>query len=412
MRTIIVIALLFFIHGTCRSQEFNAHASLPIVEKDGFYRITLTSEVTPYINSEFSNIRILDNDNRELPYIFEVDAMKDAGSQFNEYQIEETSILQDSCTVIILTNPAQTAINNISLSIKNAAVSKEATLSGSDDRKTWYALKDRFQFGYAENPHGTTEIKIIAFPNSNYKYYRLVINDTKSPPLNVIKAGYYTSISQEARYIQVSPKTVTQSNDSKRKMSHVKITLDTPNFVDKVSWTISGIPYYLRRGSLYAERERINKKGKKETYLEFLLPVQLNSRQENVAFIPTAKAGSFLLEIENDDNPPLEISDLKLYQLNRHLTAWLKKDQSYLLKFGDNDMSPPVYDLAFFQDSISANLISLKPGTVSRKIIEATADQRRIFTTQSFIWGAIIIVIIFLGFMSVKMIRETNTAKK
>jgi hypothetical protein len=413
MRILLTIVLLVLTEATSMAQTYAAEAVLEPVSKDGFYNISLIPGMSRFINPEFSNIRIMDRQGREVPYIVGVDETKNTGSEFMEYAIEQKVYFKDSCTVVVLANRSQSAITNISLVIKNAAVVKQATLAGSDDKKTWYALKDIFQLGYINNPDGIAEVEIVDFPKSNYPYYRLVIDDRNSAPLNILKTGYYTStVAAGVKYINVPSPHLNQKNDTAKKRSYVTVSFDTLYFIDKVRWNISGLPYYLRQATLYTERERLTKKGKKEKFLEYIGDLQLNSRQENVQFIRTVKTDNLLLEIANDDNPPLEIRGVECFQIGRHLTSWLSGHTEYWLKFGTDELNAPVYDLEFFKDSIPSDPGFVKAGVVSRIKLGSASTQQSFFSTRAYIWAAIIVVIIFLGFMSLKMIRETSASQK
>jgi len=413
MRNIVSIIAFVLATSMLEAQDFKAEAKLSETTRDGFYQIPLKPAVSAYLNTDFSNVRLLDNKNVEVPYLIGSNEKRLVGTAFQSYDIVEKKILTDSCTIVVLANPEKTTINNISLIIKNAEVVKEATLAGSDDKKTWYALKDQFQLGYIDNPNGTSEIQIVDFPNSNYSFYRLAINDKTSLPLNILKAGYYTSFSEEAKYHPIPATRFSQRNDSVKKKTFVTITFDTLHFVDKVTWAITGTPFFLRQAVLYTERERTNKKGKSERYLEYLSDLQLNSHHENVCFLPAVKTNNLLLEIVNDDNPPLVISGVSASQTARHLTAWLRGSSEYKLKFGTPDMASPVYDLEYFRDSIPDDLAVLDVNKVT-ELTSTHAEQASssFFTSNIFIWGAILVVGIFLAFMSVKMVRETNAQSK
>jgi hypothetical protein len=412
MRTLIESTLLIFILSSVHAQQFSAEARLSKVINDGFYKIPLKPEASPYINPEFSNIRILNKNNQEVPYILGIDNRTKISSQFFPYRIEEKTILKDSCTIITFSNESKSVISNVTLIIKNAEIIKEATFEGSDDRQTWYALKHQFNIGYIDNPNGTSEIQIVDFPNSNYQYYRLIISDKTTAPLNVLGAGYYTSGSEETKYLTLPPPKLTQENDNVKKTSFIRVEFDTLQFIDKIAWVISGTPYYLREASLYTERARLNKKGEKEKYLEFLTGTQLNSRQQNVVFLQSVKTDNLILEIANEDSPALRIAGVAAYQLGRHLTAWLSNDSEYTLKFGIEEMPSPVYDIAYFRDSIPLNVLSLDAGPIS-EIRKISSDSRStFFTTRVFIWAAIIVVILFLAFMSLRMVRETSTQQE
>lgn len=410
MKIVLVLAFGVFLSSRGAAQEFIGASSLPPVSSDAFYRIALTPDVSPYINTSFSNFRVVDRNGAQVPFLIREDRTVPASAEFIPYVIEEQTILPDSCTVLILRNNGNTSINNISLLIRNAAVSKEASLFGSDDKGTWYALKDKFTLGNIENDQGTAEVKIIDFPSSEYAYYKLWINDSQSGPLNIIKVGHYKETPEALGYEEVPIRSVTQENDSRHETSYIKISLDTLRLIDRISWQASGMPMYQRPASLYALRETTDTRRRKNHYHDLITDFQMNSRHEGIQRLPTTKADSLLLEVSNGDNPPLTIGNVKVYQVRRYAVAWLKKDETYSLKFGDEYMLAPNYDIELFQDKIPAiaSMAEILPGRVNLLISHADTGQATFFTTRLFVWIAIAVVILVLGVMSIRMVRQTS----
>ena len=101
-----------------------------------------------------------------------------------------------------------------------------------------------------------------------------------------------------------------------------------------------------------------------------------------------------------------------MYQTNRYLVAWLKRNGSYALRFGSERMPAPAYDLELFRDSIPVALSVVTPGEVHLIRPAALPEQPTVFTTKLFIWIALAVVLVALGIMSVKMIRETKSLQE
>lgn len=277
---------------------------------------------------------------------------------------------------------------------------------GSDDRQNWFALKEYFLLSSINSTNSTSEVKIVDFPLSNYTYYILKINDSTSAPLNILKAGYYEVLSEDGKYTEIAT-SILKTDSAKEKMSYIRIQFDTTRVVDKVVLSMTGSPYFLRKATIQQKKERKKKKGK-EIYYEVLSTFTISSKQSAVIELPGIKANELLISVENADNPSLEVSSLKVFQLNRYLTAWLKKDEVYKLKIGGTDIQAPDYDLGFFEDNIpdQTRILTSGPVTIYPEIGEPGSPT--IFTSRVIIWGAIILVIIVLGFMAVKMINETS----
>ena len=121
--------------------------------------------------------------------------------------------------------------------IKNADASREVSLSGSDDKKNWFSIRDRFTLIAPQNFSETQEAKLVGFPWSNYEYYLLTIKDSILAPLNILKAGYYESQSSDGKFTSL-PLNVNAYDSVREKKTHVDITFDALQFVDKfeIDW--------------------------------------------------------------------------------------------------------------------------------------------------------------------------------
>ncbi|HEY3405858.1 MAG TPA: DUF3999 family protein [Ohtaekwangia sp.] len=411
MKRIVLITCLFLLSNLLRGQEFIGEALLPVVPSDGFYRILITPQLGSFLNAEFSNVRIHDNKGKEVPYLYQPELRVQYTTEFKTYEILEKKQHKNCCTTLLLQNPGSQPINNISLSIKNADVTKQATLLGSDDKENWFALKQHFTLSSINNSSNTSEVRIVDFPLSNYTYYQLQIEDSTSAPLNILSAGYYEVNSENGNYINL-PLTVNKTDHVSQKKTYLNILFDSARVTDKFELTLTGAPYFLRRAELYEKKQRLNKKGEKETYFDSLYPFELSSKQPSVLELDGVKAKEFQIIISNDDNPSLEVASLKAYQLNRYLTTWLKKDETYSLKIGNTNLEAPVYDIAFFEDKIpdAPAVLSIQSLKIFEK--EKAVPSDSIFTSNIIIWIAIGLVVVVLGFMAMKMANETSARNK
>jgi len=415
MRRLLIFLTVCLIAGQGFAQRpaSVAEATVPPVTKDGFYEVEIVPALAVYLNGPFGNIRLYDAQHHEVPYLLREESTRYHAGHFIPYEILEKKQEEGCCTSLILYNPKQSELNSIQLIIRNAEVTKEATLLGSDDRKQWFALKQHFSLSPAANANGTSEIKIVDFPLSNYRYYSLRIADSTSAPLNILNAGYMEDSSvEEAKFTEVPVREVTTGLKPGEKNTYVTIRFDTARLVDRLELKMKGAPYFLRHAVLYEPQQRISKKGEASTYYNRLEEMEVNSHHPTTLDFPGLKVKELLIVIDNQDNPPLEVAEAKPYQRRRYLTAYLKSGVAHTLTLGPESMSTPVYDLAFFKDSIPDQPQVVHTGAITVIEQKQTETSPTFFTTKAFIWVAVIAVIAVLGFMSVKLLKETNAGKK
>jgi hypothetical protein len=142
-------------------------------------------------------------------------------------------------------------------------------------------------------------------------------------------------------------------------------------------------------------------------FSNFIQELQLTSKHPTTVELSGRKVKELLLVVENDDNPSLDVDIHRAFQLDRYLTAFLKKDVDYTIKIGNDDLGSPVYDISFFEDKIPPNPPTIGIGKVVL-LTKTTADATfTFFTSRVFIWIAIVLVIGILAIMSFRMLKET-----
>ena len=400
MKKIILLGLLGFASPYFSfSQNFSHEAKLPEVKENGFYNILLTPEVTQHLKYNLSDVRIYDEQQKEIPYILKSENSS-SSNVFTEYSIIENKSTHKCCTQLILQNTVKSNIDNISLIIKNSDVRKRARLSGSDDKINWYIIKDDYNLESIYNDRATSEVKIINFPLSDYSFYKLDIDDSLNAPIKILKAGYYDSQFEEAKYLTLPSPAILQK-DSSDKRSYTKISFGSPQFISRIKIEVSRPEYFLREASVCKLI-----KDKTKSYFETIARIELRSNHENMIQLDYVKAEELYLIIENKDNQPLTIKSITGYQLIHYLTAQLEKDKKYFLRLGNSTLSYPQYDLEFFKDSIHTSKMILTPEKVLNIEKKESVKENVFFSTTLWIWLAIVLVVAMLGYMSYKMIRE------
>lgn len=405
MKFIAGLILIIFCWLKTSSQSFEAEAAIPGIETDGFYRIFISPAINVYLNNDFSDIRIYDQQNREVPYLFQKGYTTNYPAQMYELEIVGNEHNPACCTLVMLHNSNLSPNNGITLVVKNPTVAKNAILMGSNDRQHWLTLKDWSNLQVSGIYEGTSEIRIADLPSSNYEFYFMRLNEALPTPLNIIRAGFY------GKHTEILPRKIITTENASEKKTYVRLLFDTAQFVDKLEIKITGPKFYRRKATLSEKRIGKSKKRKQTVNYNPIQHFELTTKPITTVELPEIRTQELLLVIENEDNPPLTISTVKSFQVNRYLTAWLKKNDQYTIRFGQPDLKAPVYDLPFFKDSIPSQVKVLEAGEINKVKKIPPGRFETFFTTRTIIWIAIVVVILVLGFMSARLIRESGKAK-
>lgn len=389
-----------------QAQSFQYRAELEPVPKDDFYRILLPAEVLGQLNRQLSDIRLYDDQHQEVPWLLKREQPVQRKSLFREYEIVRKISTPKVSTSLVIRNAAAIPINNLSLVIKNANVRKKARLSGSTDASTWYVIEEAYTLEALYRAAATTEVKLLNFPLSDYEYYQLEISDSLSPPLNILKVGYYDVQPENGKYSDIPGVTFTQRDSSAVRQSYVHVSLQNKARIDKLTINVRSPSRYRRSATLSTTGLYKSKRGKETWVYEPVTSVQLNSAGENTVFLSGLLVKDFYLIIDNADNPPLVLESLKAYQLNTYLIAELEQGKRYHLAFGNPAVQKPSYDLSYFEGNIPANLITLGVKAMVGSASNPASATPAFFTNKWFIWAAIGLVLLVLSYLSYQMLTE------
>ena len=387
-------------------QNFGYKVNVDSVSESGYSKILLSPEITSKMNAQFFDIRLYDAKKNEVPYLFHQEQRTKEQDLFVEYKIIEKQHFQNRFyTRLVIHNPNKTKINNIVLRIKNADVRKRLKLNASYDNKSWYVLKDNYYYNSIVSENNTSEIRVFNFPLSDYTYYELLIEDYFDNPINILQAGYYNRVVENGKYSTL--KNIIYISKEIKKETIIAIPTKG-NYVDQISFEIDAPKYYLREAEVNVLRDF---KGKNKTTRseETIATFNLVSNSRNTLFLDNIKEDTLFVRIKNNDDVPLKIKNISLFQLNKYLTADLTANQSYHLLFSNKNAQKPNYDLKYFADSIAANIKVIGTSGVEKISNSETAKSTSGFSLEKYwLWIVILVVATLLIFMSVSLVRENK----
>ncbi len=368
------------------------------VRQSSFYKINLLPSVVAGCQQGLSDIRVIENDNgRQVPYILKSEEASFRSESFIDFPVLTVKKEADKQThIVIQTNPDK-IIDNLLLFIKNTDAVRSVTLSGSDNQQNWFVIKENIYLDEYFRRMDDQFIQTISFPPSKYGFYKITVIGENILPVNITKAGMYTGQMIQGKYQHVAIKSMVQT-DSNNKKTYIELSFDAPYIVDKLSIEPIGPRYFNRQ-------LHISTRSGEEFGYETIF--RLSSNGSSAFPLNNVKTNKITLVIHNEDNPPLKIKQASGWQLNQYLLTYLDAGKQYSIRFGDATARPPVYDLAFFKDSIPSTLPILNYGPIE-KISPPQPAPKPANWNKAWMWLAIIIAALVLLFFTIQLARQIN----
>lgn len=398
-----LLSLLLFFPILSQAQPFQFRADVATVTQSGYHRIVLPPAVVGRLNNTLGDVRLYDNQGREVPYLLNR-ANGGQVTRFVSYPVSRTNVPGKATSLVIQPKDRQ-PIRSLTLLVKNARIRKPAQLSGSNNGQQWFGIAGDFVIDPPQNTNTTSGATQLDFPLSDYAFYRLDLPDSLSAPLNILQVGHYETGSSTAIYTPISNPTIHQTEIKATAQTDVRLAFSEPARIDKLVIQVGQPAQYQRRAEVGFLRERKTRRYRTERFFEVIRAFTLSSSDNNVVLLPGVQTTELHLLIDNEDNTPLTIGSVQAYQLTTHLTANLTANTPYNLLFSAANVLAPSYDLSRFQASIPANAPEISVNKIGPVGMDGAAENS-FWSSRWLIWAALGLGLAVLGLLSFRMVRE------
>ena len=402
---ILLLAVLSF-SATAQTEGYHFYSTLDTVYTSGFYNIVLAPPINAYLKTDYSDVRIIDEKNKWVPHIFH-SPLNEMSREMVTMDLKFTIAESNKLNTIIIIGAAQ-QLNNINVVIKNTAVPKFGTLSGSNDKQNWFVISDSILLNPQSGEKVTESILNINFPQINYSDLKLVINNRNKDPFNivavsakVIATGFLFSNFSDS--VLQNPTNILLQKDSSKK-SYIKIIQQKKFHFNQINIKTAGLKYYNRVVDLYVAENNNSSFSNPGKFVQSFVVANNGTLHFN---LPLLNAETFYLIIDNADNPALKINDVITGVNYRYITAYLEKGNSYKLIVNNAAAVLPNYDITKDYPTLKDSVTILPIGNVkafeNKQIVEKKSKNK-----QWLVWTAVIAALGLLLFFTLNMLKEVN----
>jgi hypothetical protein len=380
-------------------KSFRYQALVNKVDSSGFYNISLQPDLIAKSKGDLSDIRLTDQNGSFVSYIKSSQGPRVGVIKFHAFHQVSSELSTDTGTTFIVEPDQAKPINLLYLKLKNAEVDRRINVSGSDDMKHWYAIKEGVKLEEGLLNDDGTSMQPLSLPASSYHYLKFLVNDKNKARIKFLAAGVYIHLPVKNPYLPVTDAAIIKKDSDKTTV--VTIRLNDFYLIDLFHLKINSPKYYKRKVMVYQFDDE---------HRELIGYDDLTSNSNSDLPI-TLKSNHIQLEIINGDNRPLDIGEIKLFQKDQAITAYLEAGRSYKLLAGDKNAKAPEYDLRFFADSIRDLVPEISHGPVMKNIAFGVQPVIVKRDYSILIWAAIIIALLVLSLLTWKMAGEVTNRK-
>ena len=405
------------------AQYFRWKSPVNAYDTTGYTRILLQPEVTTELREGYPDVRLYDQDQQEVAYIIAKDRLIAGTTRFVEYPVVEKRDEPGHCWVTV-ENPLHKTdpLDRICLEINNPDTRSGMTLVGSYDNRNWYQVRDEYSTSsyqtYSNGKESATTVVAFDFPLTNYRYFRFVFDNWHywwrdyGAPVFVVRAGVLVNANAMTVPEQkMELPGVTFTAKQYGNTTAVDIQFATPQYVDYMQLDVSaatGPGTFWRPAKLYIlDSTHVCDTTNLPAHFTSTM---LSRGGLNEFSLGGRKVQHLCIHIENEDDQPLNVNGIQAIQIRQFLVAWLEKGKQYHIEYGSDSAAAPRYDMRHGAQDLVLHEMSLI-GTSGKEslavqtsaAVEASSSP---LENRILIWSAIAVVILILGWMSTKMLRE------
>lgn len=405
-----IVALLLTITGLstfAQLSSYNYSRKLNPVSKEDYYSISLPAELLANCKSNGNDIRLYNlgtGDTTEIPYIKQSlgDITEETAIPFQ--LINDVTNLK-CCSYVTLKMDSKKVINHITLDVLENNFDKLLSVEGSNDNKEWFTIKRHVRIAGFVNNESNFKNTSIYFPEAEYAYFRINMDDDGSPRITVNAANAFEYKTKKGLYNELTINTKQQTENKKEKTSDVLVHFPFNYVVNRIQFLANAGDFY-RNFNIYASQGTYTTpKGTEENWQRVYSGV-IVSGEENVFEISPTQTRTLKIEIINYDNQPIILTEVKAYSEKVVLQSKLPQSEGIYLAYGKENENAPIYDLVHFKNKIPEQLQEITCGKEETKAVASMAAAKTGLTNKNYLWIAMAAVIILIGYFALSMVRK------
>lgn len=404
---LILFLLFLFNFSYAQIEEYDYKRTLTGVN-DKWHKLILPNDLFEKVNADISDIRIFgiteSNDTIEAPFFLQKKEDQVSKKEFS-FQLVNT-VYNNRGSFFTLALSQDVSINQMILSFEQENFDWELKLEGSNNQRKWFTIVDDYRILSIKNSATNYQFTTVNFPSARYRFFRLSINSKKvdllqaSISLNDLEAGNYQDYPVKSFHIE---------EDKNKQQTKIDIDLGMRVPISSITLDVENDFDYYRPISIeYLVDSFETKKGWQYNYSSLSTYTRILSSIESKEF----NCSSTLFQkarilINNQNNQPLDISSIQIKGPVYEILARFTEDAGYFLVYGKKNDHRPDYDISRFSKGTIDEVGTMELGT--EQIIEKVVIPPKppLIENKAWLWAIMGIIMLLLGWFSVKMIKNT-----
>lgn len=303
-------------------------------------------EVFGGATSGLADLRIISNENEEIPYKLEISQAEHEQTSFSVSLRDKGYVPGDYNIFTADLGRGGILHNEIEFRTPANEFRRTATVETSHDEATWMKVAEQTVYAFTVRERGfTTRDTSIRYPESTARYLRVKIAAGGEGSLEITGATVFYVKETPAREISWPSSVLDISRDAGQRTTNVEVDLGTPGLPShRLAISVPDVNFY-RELTLQSSPDR-------ESWTTLIRGAEIYAFDtpkfvgESLAVdYPETTSRYLRLVIHDEDSPPLDVQEVSVWGLWRRLVFSADPQPSYKLYYGNTQVRRPSYDI-------------------------------------------------------------------
>ncbi|MFA5831530.1 MAG: DUF3999 family protein [Candidatus Paceibacterota bacterium] len=340
-------------------------------------KFTLDGEVFASANENMSDLRIISNTEREVPYKMSV-AQGMEQTAYVPAKITNNSYSEEKSSSAVIEVPEGSVVNRLHISTGNVNFQRNVKIFGSNDGKEWSVILDNgYIYDYTDIKGGFhSQGTELSFSDSTFRFLKAEIEGDGVSPIKISGMEITKYTKEAAREVMRIPAFTSAENAAKRETSVILDFSQRGIPVNKAILETDSVNFN-RTVSLYSGNKTDSWNYLGNEYVFRYRTERISSEKLTLLF-PEITDRYVKIVIQNKDNEPIRITGAKAFATYREVLFQAKTGETYKLYYGSKNARTPEYDFdAYLQylDIGKAQTVTLGAQKNNEKFATAPAPK-------------------------------------
>jgi hypothetical protein len=333
--------------------ETRWHYYKEIYGSEGLSSFKVDSEMYAALNHNFSDLRLVADGKEELPHKPVLSAGGTKVNMASGQLVNNVHVEGEGSSAVIDLGDDPAPMNRIKIVTGTENYRRNVNVYGSDRLGNWGLIRENaYIYNYSDSLAGLrTHNTLVEFPESVFRYYRLVIKEGEEDkkPVEISSVKVFWNEEKPVEWEEWEPASLEIKDNETNQATYVYIDVGQTGLpISRIDLDIAGANYN-RAVMVYAGpgKEQANSLHGTDYLFKYDTP-KFRAGKSSIEFSPV-RQNYIKLVVKNYDSAPLQINGLKLFSKATRIYFEAEQGKAYRAYFGNSGAYLPQYDLNHFQ---------------------------------------------------------------